>query len=238
MDGTATITSASSPPWVSPVQFWLEDEIAKKRVSGRWTLISLIYITAIAQVIALILAVYVMIWIAGAWAVLTNISIVVLAAAVADAAYFAFYRYRLHRTPMKSGVFMWERSRFGNRSMSDHEHLYVWFIDEILRWLMFPAYLLELTWDYAVRLKRLRNFNCNLGARVLILLAQSPRRVSIYDIEDELHADDLAATLNSLRHLPGVMLRTSEFVALAVNDELRAEVLGRAGLSKEDENGS
>jgi len=180
--------------------------------------------------VALIVATYLMAYWIGAWTVVQNTSVVLLAVVVGDVVYFMFHRSQRQTHPLKSGDFEWYKDGFRATPL-DSRPLYVWAYIEVLRVLLFPGYVMEQAWSYAMKLKRFRNFDANLGARVLILLAQSDVRVGLYDIEDALHADNLAETLSILKHLPGVILRTTDFVALTINDELRTEVRAAAGLA-------
>ncbi|MCC6463910.1 MAG: hypothetical protein IT463_01065 [Planctomycetes bacterium] len=99
-------------------------------------------------------------------------------------------------------------------------HLDLWKI------VVFPAWLTGYAVDQLVAAAHLRHADTEAMAALCMYLLQSDRRVSFADLGRDMGSGRLAGALRALRHIPGVLLFTEDFPAVALNQDL-SETLDR-----------
>lgn len=85
----------------------------------------------------------------------------------------------------------------------------------------FPAWLLHKALRNAKAPLTAKRADTETMARVLLLLLRERRRLSIHDIEDAMPTPGMAAAINALVHVRGVLVFHADYPALGLNDELQ-----------------
>ncbi len=98
------------------------------------------------------------------------------------------------------------------------------FINALIQLTAFPAWVASQAILHAIAPARAARADTMAMARAFLVLLESSRRVSFFDLEDALKSPRLAAALSLLVQMRGVLVWQADFPALSINDDLRANL--------------
>ncbi len=150
-----------------------------------------------------------------------------LALGVMCAAYpvqYFTYRSTQHRVKLHSGTVILPRGHRKPDAQLTPGDPADQITNALVQFTAFPAWLAAQALHHALAPTRAGRADTGTMARVLVVLLERGQRVSLFDIEDALGTKRLAATLNLLVHMQGVLVWQTDFPAISINDDLRAKL--------------
>ncbi|MBZ0137955.1 MAG: hypothetical protein K8I27_16485 [Planctomycetes bacterium] len=199
---------------------WVESELRLHRRVEVISVAALALFTLLATAGAYILVVFAVIYFEGASAGLAG---TVMLPGLVVAAMFPVY-YMLHRKPVVTVPLTQGELRIASRRLDpvalmgggDQRFEY-----EVL---LFPPWVAGLAINHLARLWKISGFDSWVIARVLAHLYRENRRVHVHDLDMALNEPGLAGAIHALECLPGLLFFTEGELALALSDDLVAQI--------------